>query len=133
VWRNFSLDENGGAVLEIFVSSEQVNGETISSQNALGLYADPNITGLVGAANKGFYTGSGNIDVTLSLTCNGCFATNWFGDNAFELGVYTGLTLTYDFTPTTATLIPATLPLFATGLGGLGVAAWRRRKQKSAT
>ena len=85
-----------------------------------------------------FYTGSGNIMATLSLTCNPCTPGNhisWFGDDAIELGVFTGLTLTYDFTPITA--VPG--PVVGSGLPGLiaavaGLLGWRsRRKQKSVT
>jgi hypothetical protein len=34
--------------------------------------------------------------------------------------------------PTTATPIPAALPLFATGLGGLGLLGWRRKRKAQA-
>jgi len=40
------------------------------------------------------------------------------------------LTLTYDYTP--ATPLPAALPLFATGLGGLGLLGWRRKRKAQA-
>jgi hypothetical protein len=139
----FSLDSVlSGNRGDNFSASIQVNGETISSLSgvlprleALG-YNNTSINGLVGAADQAFYTGSGDIMATLSLTCNPC--TNligWFGDNAIELGVFTGLTLTYDFTPTTA--VPG--PVVGGGLPGLiaaiaGLLGWRsRRKQKSVT
>jgi hypothetical protein len=34
--------------------------------------------------------------------------------------------------PETATPVPATLPLFATGLGGLGLLGWRRKRKAQA-
>ena len=42
----------------------------------------------------------------------------------------------FDVTPTfselTATPLPAALPLFATGLGALGLLGWRRKKKAAA-
>ena len=44
----------------------------------------------------------------------------------------TGITVTYDYTPVSATPLPATLPLFAGGLAGLGLTTWRRRRKQTA-
>ena len=45
----------------------------------------------------------------------------------------TNQTLAYDFNPpdppNVATPLPATLPLFATGIGGLGLLGWRRKRK----
>jgi hypothetical protein len=40
----------------------------------------------------------------------------------------TSFTVTYDYTPA-ATPLPAALPLFATGLGALGLLGWRRKRK----
>jgi len=48
----------------------------------------------------------------------------------------TGLTLTYDYTPVASlsqTPLPAALPLFASGLGALGLLGWRRKRKASAS
>ena len=44
------------------------------------------------------------------------------------------LDITYNFTPSTAaeTPLPAALPLFATGLGALGLLGWRRKRKQAA-
>jgi hypothetical protein len=55
--------------------------------------------------------------------------------DAFKIGV-NGVNTTYDFEASggAATPLPAALPLFATGLGALGIVGWRRkRKAKAAT
>jgi hypothetical protein len=47
-----------------------------------------------------------------------------------QLGQFSGLNVELDLTFTaTATPLPAALPLFATGLGGLGLLGWRRRRK----
>jgi hypothetical protein len=39
------------------------------------------------------------------------------------------IALTFVETSTTATPLPAALPLFATGLGALGLLGWRRKRK----
>jgi hypothetical protein len=52
---------------------------------------------------------------------NGTFApTDYLGDGSITFG------------PTSATPLPAALPLFATGLGGLGLLGWRRKRKNAA-
>jgi hypothetical protein len=41
-------------------------------------------------------------------------------------------TISYNFTTTAATPLPAALPLFATGIGGLGLLGWRRKRKVKA-
>jgi hypothetical protein len=38
----------------------------------------------------------------------------------------------YDYVPVVATPLPAALPLFATGIGGLGLPSWRRKRKSRA-
>jgi hypothetical protein len=75
-----------------------------------------------------FYTGSGNIDVDLTLNSSGAGpgGVAWSGSENF-----TGLTLVYDYTPA-ATPLPAALPLFATGIGALGLLGLRRKRKSQA-
>lgn len=55
------------------------------------------------------------------------FSGNDYGTNSFSSagwGLVTGFVVSPSTTP-----LPATLPLFATGLGALGLLAWRRKKK----
>jgi hypothetical protein len=135
---DFSLDSNISASSSSFSFNATItvdNGVQLSSQsNTLGNYDVPTFTGLVGAAaanNAAFYKGTGFFPVVLTL--NNMFNENstitWDGKGS-GTSLETGLTLTYDYTPA-AVPLPATLPLFATGLAGLGFTTWLgRRKQK---
>jgi hypothetical protein len=56
-----------------------------------------------------------------------------FNENvdAFTIGI-SGQNTTFNFDPAAATPLPAALPLFATGLGALGLLGWRRKKKTTA-
>jgi hypothetical protein len=130
---DFSLDSNISASVSGTQSATVTvdNGVLLSSQSTLGNY-DVTFTGLVGAAaanNAAFYKGTGFFPVVLTLNNNfNEFGVTWDGMSNGE----TGLTLTYDYTPTSAVPLPAALPLFATGLAGIGFTTWLgRRKQKA--
>jgi hypothetical protein len=141
------LASTGGSLVSSYAISIQVDNQPAITSQSFGaalphtfdITNPPGLSGLVGALDQNFYTGSGTFLVTLGIICgtaaNGCEGgVKWVGDNSTGANE-TGLTLTYTFNPTPIqTPLPAALPLFATGLGGLGLAAWRsRRKQKLAT
>jgi hypothetical protein len=78
-----------------------------------------------------FYEGSGTFDVSLLLNVNSSESVDAFV--TWDPPV-SALALTYTYTPAiSGTPLPAALPLFATGLAGLGFTTWRsRRKGKAA-
>jgi hypothetical protein len=79
-----------------------------------------------------FYEGTSTFDVLLSLSVISSESVEAFV--TWGSFVDEGLTLTYTYTPgISATPLPAALPLFATGVAGLGFTTWRsRRKRKPA-
>jgi len=69
------------------------------------------------------------ITAALSLMTSDGFAS-WTSVNSSNTPE--GLTVSYEYTPTSTTPLPATLPLFAGGLAGLGFTTWRRRRKQTA-
>ena len=59
------------------------------------------------------------LDFSYTADCGTSCAEGWAGD----------LKLTYVFDPVNTTPLPAALPLFATGLGALGLLGWRRKRK----
>lgn len=81
------------------------------------------VNGVSGSATLADYMGS-NFDAVLTLTGGSAASGSvlWAGDESPE-----GLTVTYTYTP-----LPATLPLFVSGLAGLGFTTWRSRRKQTA-
>jgi hypothetical protein len=106
---------------DVFYSADPFNGPvfTVLSGNSFG-----SITGLV----------VNNPDcvpcnpITASLSGNSLFI-NWQG-----AGGEVGDTITVDFSVggPVATPLPACLPLFASGLGALGLLGWRKKRKNAA-
>ena len=79
-----------------------------------------------------FFTTSLSPFITSSISADLAFGTSdgfgtWSGS-----GSPAGITVTYTYTPVSNTPLPATLPLFAAGLAGLGFTTWRGRRKQTA-
>jgi hypothetical protein len=79
-------------------------------------------------ANPGVFTPSFSATVDYSVTSTDplCSVFNACGPTPFSQDVNGAISLTVD---AAATPLPAALPLFATGLGGLGLLGWRRKRK----
>jgi hypothetical protein len=115
-----------GSVIPLAQLGEIASGDSANLATG-GLRFDlTNISGIEFPVTTADFTGSGTIKALLTI----------FNDRGSVLATWTanqpgqGLTLTYDYTPaTSATPLPAALPLFATGLAGLGLLGWRRKRK----
>jgi len=104
-------------------ASVTVNGNSIFSTNTVGpTFSPPAVT----LPFDPFFTGAGTFPATLFIDtdCGGSFCLGgWIGN----------LSVTYTFNPPGSVVpLPAALPLFATGLGALGLLGWRRKKKAAA-
>jgi hypothetical protein len=63
-----------------------------------------------------------------AATANGLFSRAYDINGVFSANDGVGLVTEFDGTPVN-TPLPAALPLFATGLGGLGLLGWRRKRK----
>lgn len=117
------------AAVDVNSATELLLGSTPS----VGGFNFGPVSGLNSAdgATTTFYSSAFGVNLVLA-NCTSCefFSSTWNGDPPAP---YTGLTVTYTYTPTSTTPLPAALPLFATGLGGLGLLAWRSRRKQKAT
>jgi hypothetical protein len=129
---DFSLNSVLGGGFAFGSSTAQITAVTFTGfimpfGNSPGPYNFTDVSGLQSLLTTANYTGSGNIGVFVSLfnffAAPGSAPATWTGDGPGQ-----GLTLVYDYTPA-ATPLPAALPLFATGLGALGLLGWRRKRK----
>jgi hypothetical protein len=98
-----------------------VNGSQIFSQNFGGTFN----AGPTSIAANPFFVGVGTFSAFLQFsdTCITCGGEGWSSNSP------QGLSVTYTFNPVP---LPAALPLFASGVAGLGLMGWlKRRKQKA--
>jgi hypothetical protein len=111
------------------VDSEQIG----SSGTSTGPYDIPAQT-ITDPTILSFVTGGSTFGVNLSLTAIGLSNdTEGFTWNSSSPATPAGLTVDYVYDPVSTTPLPPALPLFTTGLAGLGLTAWRSlRKQKAA-
>jgi hypothetical protein len=128
--------------LSILNSADAVLGTVSSTESGVNTFGYNNYVTLSssGDINKWFlllansvaYIGTSNNDKIDCPPCNYSFAAT---DTA-STGVTTRVQLYY--TPGTWTIsnsvapLPAALPLFASGLGGLGLLGWRRKRKTAA-
>jgi hypothetical protein len=116
------------------------NGYLLAQNDANGVYSK--ITFTVG--NTGFNDGgAAGTDLTdlnnflaslLTGTCSGCgtiTAPTFIADVGMPNGGATG-TIGFSEVGITATPVPGALPLFLSGLGGLGLLGWRRKRKAQA-
>ena len=97
--------------LDIQALGNNLDGASLSMLNGLVLYAD---SIPFGALNPGTY----NFDSYLNTGANSLYYTS--------LGAFTLI-----IGEQVATPLPSALPLFATGLGALGLIGWRRKRRLS--
>jgi hypothetical protein len=74
---------------------------------------------------------SANDAITASIV-EGLNGTAVYTPNSSQPGFMFGQPTTYDFISDSPVPLPATLPLFATGLGAIGLLGWRRKRKAQA-
>jgi hypothetical protein len=93
------------------------------------IYIVPSGDGALDLSGIGFYTNSANTNA-VSIDCDNlysCFAYASNGSSTFT--TIGGSDEEYLVTLTTATPLPAALPLLGTGLGLMGLLGWRRKRK----
>jgi hypothetical protein len=84
--------------------------------------------------NLSQYVGSGSFDESLSTLTTLFF--NAGGENiAADSSTQDSgsITITYNYVPVSTTPLPAAFPLFASGLGAMGLFGWRRKRKNAVT
>jgi hypothetical protein len=120
---NFAFNDHPGSL----TAAVTVDGIQIGTQSATGTF-DFSVTNM-NSTLLAYVTGASTFNAGLSLTvsdCEGACSVTWDPPAP-------SLVVDYEYTPVSTTPVPAALPLFTTGLAGLGFTTWRsRRKQKAA-
>jgi hypothetical protein len=112
----FVFPPTSGGFTADFTGSGSTSGTTATVTLDLAI-----VSGLL-AGETGTMTGTGSFDTdTQILTVN--YSGSLSGEGP-SLGFANGPTIDVSATP-----IPATLPLFASGLGAMGLLGWRRKKK----
>ena len=137
-WTGFCTDDCIGTASGVLTLDGYTQGNALATSNFVKFEYTSDFLGTVtvdsisdifgnipatlpGAANVDFHSSDGGVHFTSTL--NG----TWFLSNSV-VPLDAGISGTFSATP-----LPAALPLFATGLGALGVLGWRRkRKAKTA-
>jgi hypothetical protein len=123
-----SISRSGEGFDSNLTATVKVDGITIGTPaTTTGTY-DFSVTSM-NSTLLAYVTGSGTFNASLSLMvsdCEGTCTVTW--DPPAQ-----GLTVDYVYTPVSSTPLPAALPLFATGLAGLGLLTSRNRRKRKNT
>jgi hypothetical protein len=111
IWLNYQQDTDSAANFQVLV-----DGKTVLNVNGPGPYPSP----LSSTYEEFFFTfvGTGSDTLTIEANTN---PGNWYVDDISVTAAAVGVTP-----------LPAALPLFATGLGALGLLGWRRTRKNAA-
>src|SRR5262249_14922103 len=104
-----------------FTASVNLGSTLINSSN--NTTYTTTFDGLVNGLTTTNYTGVGNLGIVLKLVNGIGGSQTWTGNGEGE-----GLTVTYTYNPVSGVPLPGALPLFASGLAGIGLTAWRSRR-----
>ena len=117
----FTFTSNGHGNLVVFDTGVQTGSSGPSSY-----------TNSTSSTFSPFYAATFYLPVLAYVDTTTGTNTSWL-TNATSTFTYQE-TVTYDYTPSAVseTPLPAALPLFATGLGALGLLGWRRKKKTAA-
>lgn len=112
----YSLTAGTSYIIDAWIGSENWLALPISSYSI-----DAALT--IASVQEGWYTCCSDVGFEFPFEGGGAYV----GDDR----LYTGPN--FEFTDTAATPLPAALPLFATGVGALGLFGWRRKRKNAAT
>jgi hypothetical protein len=125
----FTATDDGSGTYTITAITGTFNGGTITSLSLPGL-------GLGGNDNLLFYPGSDQLDISGFSFDEGPYGFNIYDDGGYGdiyqnvMGQYGGSITTFTASPS-VTPLPAALPLFATGIGAMGLLGWRRKRKNA--
>lgn len=111
----------GGSFLFFSSATVKMGAAQVATQSSLGAF---DFTGVPAPDSLSNYFGPFGVTLSLDATCEGSCNVTWRGIDGEA-----GLTIAYDYSTTP---IPAALPLFASGIGGLGAVALRNRRRQNA-
>jgi hypothetical protein len=131
---NYNATVNSTALTAAVVGQTQTRGFDFTSNPALVPFYFQSISGGTTATNGGSVTSGSAIGFV--VVNNGLTAYAFFDDSgAGPDADYDDMVVRIDYTPpqgNTQTPLPAALPLFASGLGAMGLVGWRRKRKTAA-
>ncbi len=126
------LTNSAGTILDSIATPASTPSDVVSvswsltTGNTYYLLQTGGVNGLYGTFG---FTLPSDADIGITTTFNGGLVTIADAIAGYDVGGYWG---DFNNITTSATPLPAALPLFATGLGAMGLFGWRRKRKNAA-